>query len=342
MSRHLPLLALLLRSQSRCNGAGYWAAGMLCIAIASLLISLRGNIDSFVTVVVANSLYVIGFSLILRGIRVFADCSPLVFFDFILPFTSTALFYYFNHVEQNINIRIVVISSAFMCTCAAIVFTLLRDKNAPWRSAAFSVATVFGLFIYQYNLFFAEHIDQLLNYAEKPLGDINKERWFNMNERIRSLGLIRSDLNDSHFSVQQEETTPFSDSLTFYLLSIVMLLFVIFFLWTREFKILTLLAVILVIVLFEMQFEAIFIKDEKRAVKENATQVINTISAKLQGELQNNLSLLTGFASYISATPELTNEDFARYAQPLFQKDPMLISFAAAKDLVINYVFPLK
>ncbi len=136
----------MLRSQSRCNGAGYWAAGMLCIAIASLLISLRGNIDSFVTVVVANSLYVIGFSLILRGIRVFADCSPLVFFDFILPFTSTALFYYFNHVEQNINIRIVVISSAFMCTCAAIVFTLLRDKNAPWRSAAFSVATVFGLF----------------------------------------------------------------------------------------------------------------------------------------------------------------------------------------------------
>ena len=196
--------------------------------------------------------------------------------------------------------------------------------------------------IYQYNLFFAEHIDQLLNYAEKPLGDINKERWFNMNERIRSLGLLRSDLNDSHFSVQKEEITPFSDSFIFYLLSIIMLLFVIFFLWTRELKVLTLLAVILVIVLFEMQFEDIFIKEEKRAVKENATQVINTISAKLQGELQNNLSLLTGFASYISATPELTNEDFARYAQPLFQKDPMLISFAAAKDLVINYVFPLK
>ena len=139
-------LTFLWRAQSRRNGAGFWAAGMLCIAIASLLISGQGRIEGFVAVVIVDSLYVIGFSLILRGIRVFAERAPLLFFDFILPLISAALFYYFNNVEQNINMRIVVISCAFMSTCAAIVFTLLRDKNAPWRSAAFSVAAVFGFF----------------------------------------------------------------------------------------------------------------------------------------------------------------------------------------------------
>jgi diguanylate cyclase (GGDEF)-like protein/PAS domain S-box-containing protein len=139
-------LISLWRSQSRRNGAGFWATGMSCVAAASVLISGRGSIPDFISLVIANSLYVIGFLLILRGVRVFSDRPPLLFFDFGLPPITTILFYYFNYVEQNINIRIAVISIAFMFTCFAIVVTLLREKDVPWRSAGFSVATVFGLF----------------------------------------------------------------------------------------------------------------------------------------------------------------------------------------------------
>jgi diguanylate cyclase (GGDEF)-like protein/PAS domain S-box-containing protein len=89
---------------------------------------------------------VIGFLLIQRGIRVFADRPPLLFLDFGLPPIAISLFYYFNYVEQNINIRIAVLSVAFMLTCSVMVITLLQEKNAPWRSAGFAVATVFGLF----------------------------------------------------------------------------------------------------------------------------------------------------------------------------------------------------
>lgn len=139
-------LISLWRSQSRHNGTGLWATGMSCIALASVLISGRGSINDFTSLIVANSLYVIGFLLILRGVRVFAGRPPLLFFDFGLPPITVILFYYFNYVEQNINIRIAVLSIAFMFTCFAIVVTLLREKEAPWRSAGFSVATVFGLF----------------------------------------------------------------------------------------------------------------------------------------------------------------------------------------------------
>ncbi|MEY8251902.1 MAG: PAS domain S-box protein, partial [Colwellia sp.] len=139
------LISLWL-SQSRRTGAGFWATGMCCVAAASILISGRGSFPDFISLVVANSLYVLGFVLILRGVRVFADRPPLLLIDFGLPPISAAFFYYFNFVEQNISIRIAVLSVVFMITCLAIVVTLLRDKKAPWRTAAFSVAIVFGLF----------------------------------------------------------------------------------------------------------------------------------------------------------------------------------------------------
>lgn len=138
-------LVALWRSLLQRNGEGFWAAGMSLVAAASLLISGRGHIHDFLSIVVANSLYVVGFVLILRGIRVFTGRPPLLFLDFTLPLAAL-LFYYFNYVEQNMNIRIVILSIALAVTCFAIVLTLLRKKNASWRNGEFAVAAVFALF----------------------------------------------------------------------------------------------------------------------------------------------------------------------------------------------------
>lgn len=73
-------LIFLWRAQSRRKGEGFWAAGMSCVAAASILISGRGSIPDIFSLVIANSLYVIGFQLILRGIRIFTGRPPLLFF----------------------------------------------------------------------------------------------------------------------------------------------------------------------------------------------------------------------------------------------------------------------
>ncbi|MGY5452446.1 diguanylate cyclase domain-containing protein [Agarivorans sp. MS3-6] len=139
-------LIALWRAQSRANGAGFWALGMSCIAAGSILISGRGSIPDFISLVMANSFYVLGFLLLLRGLRVFTGRPPIVLLDFgLLPLVA-ALFYYFNYIEPNLNIRIAVLSAAFVVICAAIVFTLLREKNVPWRSAGVAVAIVFASF----------------------------------------------------------------------------------------------------------------------------------------------------------------------------------------------------
>jgi diguanylate cyclase (GGDEF)-like protein/PAS domain S-box-containing protein len=139
-------LIALWRAQLKGNGSGFWAAGMSCISIASILISGRGSIPDFISLVIANSLYVAGFSLFLRGICIFTGRSPLFFFDYILTSLCFLLFYYFQYVEQDVNVRIIIISIAFTLTCFMIASILLRDKHAPWRPAGIAVASVFTLF----------------------------------------------------------------------------------------------------------------------------------------------------------------------------------------------------
>ncbi|WP_300668204.1 diguanylate cyclase [Desulfoluna sp.] len=139
-------LVSLWRFQSQRNGAGFWAAGMSCVSAGSILICGRGNIPDFITIVVANSLFVVGFVLILRGIRVFTGRPSFLFFDLGLPPITVMLFYYSSYVDQNFNIRVVVLSAALAMICFAIVMTLVRDNNAPWRSTGFAVAALFGLF----------------------------------------------------------------------------------------------------------------------------------------------------------------------------------------------------
>lgn len=139
-------LTALWRAQLKSNGVGFWAIGMSCVALASILISMRGVISDVLSLVLANSLYVLGFLLILRGIRKFTERARLLLFDIgILPIAAFS-FYYFNYIDPSLAIRIAVLSAAFVIICSAIIITLLPQKDEPWRNAAYAVMLVFALF----------------------------------------------------------------------------------------------------------------------------------------------------------------------------------------------------
>lgn len=194
----------------------------------------------------------------------------------------------------------------------------------------------------QYNLLFAELIDSLLQYPEKSIGHIDKDRWFNMNERIRSLGLVRSHLDNSDFFFKISERGNISKQRIFIFLTLALFLPAIFILWYRRKLWLTILFILLGAFLVQSQIERTLTSEHRELEREKIAQKLNSISAKLQGNLQTNLSMLTGFAAYISATPDLSYQDFVGYSQQLFKKSPMLVNFASAKDLVINYVYPIE
>ncbi|QYK01622.1 diguanylate cyclase domain-containing protein [Shewanella psychrotolerans] len=139
-------LISLWRAQNKRNGSGFWASGMSCIALASVLLFGRGSLPEFLSLVIANTFYVVGFLLIYRGIRIFTGREPLGLFDISFPLLMSLLFCYFYYIDNNLNIRIAVLSAAFFIICTMVVKTLLAEKDAPWRTAGYAVAFMFGLF----------------------------------------------------------------------------------------------------------------------------------------------------------------------------------------------------
>ena len=195
---------------------------------------------------------------------------------------------------------------------------------------------------FEYNMAFAEGINELIQYPKIPLGYIDKAQWIKTNQKMRSMGLIKSGLNNSMFNFDTKEIKQQNFKQFYYLLIIAFGIPLIAFFWSRQYRKLTIFTILLAITIFEVQLEQIFTNEDKIIAREKAAQQLNSISAKLQGQLQNNLSLLSGFAAYISAQPNLTELDFNRYAKALFAKNTALVNFAAAKDLTVNYVYPLK
>jgi len=193
-----------------------------------------------------------------------------------------------------------------------------------------------------YNLAFADTIDSLLDYPNTPIGKLDQNKWLNMNERMRSIGLIQTHLNNNNFYNESKTQRLINKQPYIFFLTIAISFPIIFLLWYRKKRILTVAAILLTTLLLEYQAESYFVEKQGEADNSKIERALRSVSDKLQSDLQSNLSMLTGFAAYISATPDLSYDDYSRYASQLFRKSHMLISFSAAKDLVINYVYPLE
>ena len=193
----------------------------------------------------------------------------------------------------------------------------------------------------KYNRFFAENIDELVNYPKIELGNINPERWKNINEKIRKLGISNSDIDESTFFFDEASIKTSNKPLWLTAL-IVLLIPSAFIFWYCRFRFVTVISIFVIALLIERQVESNLIDEINQKKRIDISQKLSSISAKLHGSLQADLSLLTGFATYISATPDLSEQDYKRFARELFKKGTMLVNFAAAKDLKINYVYPLE
>ena len=122
---------------------------------------------------------------------------------------------------------------------------------------------------------------------------------------------------------------------------ITLFLFVsVFFFWYKRRIYFALLTIIISALLIQNAIEFNLKKEHDQAVKLDVIKTLSTVSARLDGNLKNNLSMITGFAAYISAVPNLSEDEFANYAKELFKKEPLLINFAAARGLIVNYIYP--
>ena len=195
---------------------------------------------------------------------------------------------------------------------------------------------------YNYNLSYADLIDSLIGYPQKEIGEVNQNRWSIMNDNLRELGLVKSHIVEEEFFFTLPESNSSPTANIWYFIILITLIVLIFIAWYKRSIIFSVSCILLFSYAIDMKIIEVLNTDHKQRSKLNLFQQLTSISAKLERDLQVNLSMLNGFAAYISAEPELTYEDFSQYAQEIFRKDPILINFAAAKDLIVNYVHPLE
>ncbi|MBD5778476.1 CHASE domain-containing protein [Pelagicoccus sp. NFK12] len=85
--------------------------------------------------------------------------------------------------------------------------------------------------------------------------------------------------------------------------------------------------------------------DLEKAVKLQEEAVLleaNAIRYRLEAETLSSFYLITSLGAYISVNPDLSQEEFSRFASTIFEAKPGLVNIAAAPDLVIRYVYPMK
>ncbi len=132
-----------------------------------------------------------------------------------------------------------------------------------------------------------------------------------------------------------------STNVIYFVISIFSLFLAVLFWYRNQLKIVLIFSFVSIF-LISQGLEFIIKNNHKHAEVIDLVEQVASLSARLEGVLQTNLSMLTGFAAYISAVPNLSQQDFNNYAKELFKKEPLLINFAAAKDLKVNYIYPLK
>ncbi|WP_049723026.1 bifunctional diguanylate cyclase/phosphodiesterase [Gilvimarinus polysaccharolyticus] len=99
-------------------------------------------------------------------------------------------------------------------------------------------------------------------------------------------------------------------------------------------------ALLLVATAVEVMLERYFHQSEIFNKQQQVSQQLDTHRAKLVGAINNNLSLISGFAAYIGAHPNLSQAEFEHYAAAVFRQEPLLINISAAPNLITHYVYP--
>jgi PAS domain S-box-containing protein len=107
------ILSLWLQARSRYKGLSFWVAAFALSGIGSILIGMRENIPDWVSIPLANAIYIIGFVSAFFGLLLFVGKKILpIYYATVLVYIGVFIFIhsYYTFVEPNLMLRVVNIS----------------------------------------------------------------------------------------------------------------------------------------------------------------------------------------------------------------------------------------
>lgn len=102
--------------------------------------------------------------------------------------------------------------------------------------------------------------------------------------------------------------------------------------------------IFLAVMLFflERQIEKINSEYELNRQRDHVLHDAQDLRVKLTSQITEGIYILSGLRAYIEANPNITDQEFKRYADSVKRLEPAIRSIAAAPDMVIRFVYPLE
>ncbi len=197
--------------------------------------------------------------------------------------------------------------------------------------------------IFDYNRYFANRIDQYLLYPIVPLGHNQVERWESAYFLLSQLGMIAEPFRVEELLSPIESDREMAADLPRWIVVVfaaLTLCGLFIFVRTPHLRLLLATPLVFLIVqqLIEMRYRVLLMDEERLHVSEQ----LSTVRYQLESRLANNLSLINGLAAFIASNPNFTQQEFDTYAATVLEREPSLINLAAAPDLVLRYIYPLR
>ncbi|MBB3167618.1 EAL domain-containing protein [Simiduia aestuariiviva] len=193
-----------------------------------------------------------------------------------------------------------------------------------------------------YNQFLANSLGVYIQYPAVPVGYSDPVRWQVVVDALLQVGAIHTPLNVNNLLWKPEENTQDYKQLLPYIAALCLCIALILYFVTRGRHRPLLVVLALTVILGTMLVERWLINQKHELVKINQLENNMQMRAQIEGVLNNTLTGIHGLATHISAQPNITQEDFKRFAAAMMRRDPSIRNIALAPDLKVDYVYPLE
>jgi len=139
----LLVTALWVQNRKIMRGTHLWAIQFYFVTATMLLVMLRGNIPDIFSMVVANSLTILGLILILMGLEQFLGKSGRHIHNYIYFALFTVIHFYFSIIVPNLFVRNLNLSLGILFLSFQIAWLMFRRTNQNDRPVTSVVGWVY-------------------------------------------------------------------------------------------------------------------------------------------------------------------------------------------------------
>ncbi|MBM3175594.1 MAG: hypothetical protein FJZ93_07715, partial [Chloroflexi bacterium] len=135
------------QNRKRFAGLAFWLADMILLTTGTTLVTLRGMVPDFFSIVLANAMVIAGIVIIYMGLERFVGKKSSQIHNYVLLGIFVGVHAYYTHVEPILLARSLNFSVATMIFTFQCCWLLLRRVDSSMRRITLTVGVVFGFYV---------------------------------------------------------------------------------------------------------------------------------------------------------------------------------------------------